>query len=387
MLLIAGALTVLVLACSSTPGPELLAAGNDDQSLAGAQSDTDVLVITPTVPTVPVEVEEPEPEPEPEDLPPESTVPLVIFDTDMGPDIDDVLALGMLHSYQKQGVIEIAAVTVSRKSEAGSKYSDVVNTFYGRPDIPIGMYYGDMSYSYDDRLSYVSTADSWPNDVANSPIEPGYIIQRRVLADAAAAGRSVIIIQTGFSGNLSDLVESSGDDISPKSGRELIDESVTLLSIMAGSFDLRIVEFNVEKDIESARKVFDQWPGPMAVSPFELGNAIHYPYSSITSDYGWVDRHPVRTAYEFEDLGWHQDSPPFYNMKSWDLTSVIEAIEPGADFFKTTATGTVTVDGSGQTYFSEGSGQHYLLDRAKQYSQQERQRVINRMIELSSDQP
>lgn len=383
LLLFTAALTIVVLACSSNPEPDVLAAGDEDQLLGGAEAE--VLTITPTVPSRP---SEPAPSVN-KDISPEgdSKVPLVIFDTDMGPDIDDALALAMLHSYQKQGMIEIAAVTVSRDSQAGAKYSDAINTFFGRPDIPIGIYYGDMTYNYDDRLSYVSTADTWPNDVADNPIEPGYIIQRRVLADAAAAGREVLIIQTGFSGNLSDLVDSGGDDISDRTGVQLIQETVPMLSIMAGAFDLSIVEFNVEKDVPSARKVFDLWPGPMAVSPFELGNAIHYPYSSITSDFNWVDRHPIKTAYEFSDLGWHEDAPPFYNMKSWDLTSVIEAIEPDAGYFLRSENGTVTVDGGGRTYFNADGGQHYVLNRGGQYSQDQRQRVIDRMIQLTADTP
>jgi len=48
-----------------------------------------------------------------------NTTPLVIFDTDMGPDIDDAVALALLHSYQDAGKIEIAAVTVSRETKTG----------------------------------------------------------------------------------------------------------------------------------------------------------------------------------------------------------------------------------------------------------------------------
>jgi inosine-uridine nucleoside N-ribohydrolase len=387
LLLISGFLTLVLLACSSSPDPTLLAAGTDDDSLIAGGEEAAVLQVTPTVPTVPV------PETTPSTVveglladPVYVDVPLVIFDTDMGPDVDDVLALAMLHSYEKQGLIELAAVTVSRESEAGAKYSDAINTFYGRPDIPIGMYYGETTY-FDDRLNYVSEADSWPNDVATTPIGQGYKVQRKVLSEARALGRDVLIIQTGFSGNVAELVSSQPDEFSPLNGRDLVAETVSLLSVMAGSFDLGIVEFNVEHDISSAQELFSQWPGRIAVSPFELGNAIHYPYSSITSDFGWTDRHPVREAYEFRDLDWHADAPPFYNMRSWDLTSVIEAVEPGANYFLRSEAGTVNVDGSGRTYFDQGQGRHYLLDRASQYSSEQRQRVIDRMIELTADQP
>ncbi len=315
-----------------------------------------------------------------------SGVPLVIYDTDMGPDIDDALALAMLHSYQKLGKIELAAVTVSRNSVDGARFTDALNTFYGRPDIPIGINRNNPPY-YDDRVFYPALANKWPNDVAQKPIEDGYKLQRRVLAEARGSGRSVLLIQTGFSGNVSQLLDSPGDGISPMSGSELVRETVPLFSIMAGSIGLGIAEFNIEKEIGPARNVFAKWPGPLAMSPFELGNSITYPYWAIRDKLTWVSRHPVREAYEFNDLGWHVDAPPFYNMRSWDLTSVIEAVEPGADYFLTSTTGKVQVDPTGRTSFQPGQGQHYVLDRANQYTAQQRQRVVDRMIELVSMRP
>lgn len=312
--------------------------------------------------------------------------PLVIYDTDMGPDVDDVLALAMLHGYQDQGRIELAAVTVSRNSEAGARYSDAVNTFFGHPDIPVGIFRADPS-GFDDAGLFVSKATSWPHTLGRGGLPDGYKVQRQVLARAEAEGRDVMIIQTGFSGNTAQLLRSDGDEHSPRPGTELVADTVSLLSVMAGSIDFNMVEFNIERDIDSARYLFANWPGRLVMSPFELGNSIHYPYSSITSDYGWTDRHPVREAYEFRDLDWHQDAPPYYNMKSWDLTSVMYAVEPEANWFYVSGAGMVTVDESGKTTFTPGSGRHYVLDRHNQYSDQQRRAIIDRMIELSSAQP
>lgn len=317
---------------------------------------------------------------------PVDTRPLVVYDTDMGPDVDDVLALAMLHAYQDQGRIELAAVTVSRNSEAGARFSDAINTFYGHPDIPVGIYRGSYQ-SFDDRSLFVSTAMSWPHALGEGGLPDGYRVQRQVLARAEAEGREAIIVQTGFSGNTAQLLKSEGDEYSPRPGMELVADTVSLLSVMAGSTDFGIVEFNIERDIDSARYVFWKWPGRLVMSPFELGNSIHYPYSSITSDYGWAERHPVREAYEFRDLDWHQDAPPFYNMKSWDLTSVMLAAEPERDWFSVSEPGTVSVDESGKTTFTPGSGRHYVLNGYNQYSDAQRQAIVDRMIELSSARP
>jgi inosine-uridine nucleoside N-ribohydrolase len=312
-------------------------------------------------------------------------VPLVIFDTDMGPDIDDALGLAMLHAYQKAGKIELAAVTISRNSEAAAKYTDALNHFYGRPNIPIGIYRSSSAPYFNDRGNYIRLADNMSYDISSNQIQDGYKLQRQVMADGLASGREVLLIQTGFSGNVSQLLNSGGDSISSKSGVELAREAVKELSIMAGAFDMNVIEFNIEHDISPARNVFAKWPGPMAVSPFELGYHIHYPYSAIKSNLAWD--HPVRKSYELYDLSWHQDASPYYNMRSWDLTSIMHAIEPQSGYFLTSGTGKVSVAGDGRTSFSAGSGQHYLLDRGRQYSYDQRKRVVDRMVELVSTKP
>ncbi len=316
--------------------------------------------------------------------------PIVIYDTDMGPDVDDVLALAVLHNYADQGLVEIGAVTVSRNSEPGARYSDAVNTFYGRPDIPIGIH--KSSYvDFDDSILFTVKADSWPQDLDAANIEDGFKLQRRVLADALEAGREVIIVQTGFSGNLSDLLKSEPDDISDLNGIDLVTEAVSFLSVMAGATELGFVEFNIKRDIGSARYLFWKWPTKLVLSPFELGDVLHYPYSSITSDYNWTERHPVREAYEYKDLSWHRDAPPYYDMKSWDLTSIMYAVEPDSPRFKISEAGLVVVAEDGRTSFRPGEGnglrQDYVLHRGRQYSEQERQAIIDEMIELVSFQP
>lgn len=412
---VAGVLVLLLASCASPQGPSLIAADGD---IAGASASTPLVVTDDgdaarrsiTVSTgeqvlgeaqtalslVPLASDEsvsgtdengtvtvaPRPVTPEADGP--AGLPLVIFDTDLGPDVDDALALAMLHGYQKRGVIEIAAVTLSRNSTVGARYADALNTFYNRPDIPIGIDKGDAPY-FSDTTNFVALASQWPHDLNDGDIEEAYRLQRRVMARGLAENRPVIIIQVGFSGNLADLVSSGGDDISPMSGNELIRESVSVLSVMGGSIARNMVEFNIEKDVSSAQTLFANWPGRMVVSPFELGYSILYPYSSIRNDLS--GGHILRKSYEFRDLDWHQDASPYYNMRAWDLTAVMEAVEPSSGYFFVSQPGVVSLDGSGRTYFNVGGGQHYVLDRANQYSNDQRNRILNRMIELVTDTP
>ena len=63
----------------------------------------------------------------------------VIFDTDMGNDVDDALALAMLHALESRGECRLVGVTVTKDNPWAPVFVDLVNTFYGRGQIPVGM--------------------------------------------------------------------------------------------------------------------------------------------------------------------------------------------------------------------------------------------------------
>ena len=62
----------------------------------------------------------------------------VIFDTDMGNDIDDALALAMLHALSDRGECELIGVTLTNAHPAAVPYIQAINRFYGRGDLPVG---------------------------------------------------------------------------------------------------------------------------------------------------------------------------------------------------------------------------------------------------------
>ena len=72
----------------------------------------------------------------------------IIFDTDMGGDYDDVGALGMLHALEKRGEIEILATVSSNLYPLSVPAIEIINTYYGRPEIPIGMPVGPGYYQH-----------------------------------------------------------------------------------------------------------------------------------------------------------------------------------------------------------------------------------------------
>lgn len=63
----------------------------------------------------------------------------VIFETDIGNDIDDALAMDMLYKYIESDRIEVLAVMINKNGVAPAEFTDILNTWYGHTDIPIGI--------------------------------------------------------------------------------------------------------------------------------------------------------------------------------------------------------------------------------------------------------
>lgn len=311
-------------------------------------------------------------------------VPL-IFDTDICGDCDDVLALGMIHALESRGLCRLLAVTISVDHDLAAPFVDAVNTFYKRGDISIGVVGKGGVVEKSEFLSLVKEQDDgrfrYPHDVVrNQSVQDATPLLRATLA--AQPDHSVVIVQVGFSTNLARLLESPPDQSSPLSGRELVERKVKLLSLMAGAFEpidgnRHYLEYNVVKDIASARVLAEQWPTPMVYSGFEIGIALPYPAVSIERDYGYVRHHPLAEAYI-------RRNPPPHNRPTWDLTSVLYAVLADRGYFDLSPRGTVTVGTDGFTSFEQSPrGRHaFLVLRPEQKA-----RVLEALVQLSSQPP
>ena len=314
------------------------------------------------------------------------TVP-VIFDTDLGNDCDDVLALGMLHALQSRGECELLAVTLTKDHPLAASFADAVNTFYGRPDIPVGVCNSGVTTHAGKYNVLAEQRDEglfrYPHDLTTDvPRQPAVTVLRQALANAKDS--SVVICQVGFSSNLAALLRSKPDAISELSGQQLVAKKVRLLSIMAGAFELipnRETgtpgvhrEYNVVKDIPSAQHVAKQWPTPIHWSGFEIGLNLRYPHQSIERDYGYVKHHPLAEAYVLYN-------PPPHDRPTWDLTSVLHGVWTDRDYFEISPNGKVTIDDEGITHFTaDPNGSHRYLIIPKDGHD----RIIEALVLLSS---
>ena len=63
----------------------------------------------------------------------------------MGNDVDDAMALAMIHTLETRGVCKLLAVTITKDHPKAGPFVDAINTFYNRGDIPIGVVRGGVT--------------------------------------------------------------------------------------------------------------------------------------------------------------------------------------------------------------------------------------------------
>ncbi len=62
----------------------------------------------------------------------------IIFETDMGNDVDDAWALDMLHKYADRGQARILAVMLNKEGLGPCRFVEVLNPLIGLPRILVG---------------------------------------------------------------------------------------------------------------------------------------------------------------------------------------------------------------------------------------------------------
>ncbi len=303
----------------------------------------------------------------------------LIFDTDMGNDVDDMMALAMIHNLQKRGACELLAVTITKDHPQAAAFVDAVNTLYGYPDTPIGVVRdgaakeaGKFNLLADEKNSDGSLR--YPHDLKSGVDTPEAVeLIKKVLA--AQPDGSVVIAQVGFFTNLSRLLDSPG-------GKELIAKKVKFLSIMAGAFqtvqwDTRHLEYNVKLDVPAAQKLAKEWPTPVVWSGYEIGVAAAFPHVVIEEDLNYIPHHPLKEAY-------YLYNPPPHDRPTWDPTAVLYAVLPERGYFDLSPPGNVVVEKDSATLFrrsKDGKGKHRFLVMSAEQTARVREAIVQLSVE------
>lgn len=290
----------------------------------------------------------------------------IVFDTDMAGDVDDVGALAILHALADLGEAEILAAGISSRNEHVGPCLDAINTYYGRPDIPIGYQRGlrissakDPGEPIDSKYAE-AVARAFPHRLAKSSDAPdAAALYRKVLA--AQPDGSVVIVSVGFLSNLRDLLDTTADAASPLAGEDLVKRKVKRWVCMGGKFpDGRFPngdgEYNLKIDSLASMRAMNDWPTPVVFSGFEIGERVPTGKGLARLP----ETSPVRAAYRhFNGL---------QNRQSWDQTAVLYAVRGARDYWTESEPGLALMHAPGRLGYNEWiptarKGHRYLIEK------------------------
>jgi inosine-uridine nucleoside N-ribohydrolase len=289
-----------------------------------------------------------------------SSKPLIIFDTDMGPDYDDVGAITLLYALAGKGECEILATIASDAHPSIAPTIEVFNRYFGRPDMAVGIASaGSPGFTAPNNWNdSLITRFSKQKKAGNYPA--AMEVYRKVLAKQA--DNSVTIVTVGFISNIRALLNSKADGYSPLSGIELVKKKVKNWVAMAGGFP-QGKEFNVEKDAEASFEAFSKWPKPILFSGFEIGQQIMTGAGVAKMD---INKSPVAWAYRYNLKTY--DKNPQQNRPSWDQTAVLCAVRGPENYFYVKGPGKFIVDAKGfNTWNPEIDTQHYYITQKEPF--------------------
>lgn len=344
----------------------------------------------------------------------------VIFDTDVCLDADDGMALAIVHALHARHEAKLVAVTVGLDERWCAPYVDVLNTFYGRPNISIGTIRNGLSYEAAVKKIHKGVGSREPTHAQLTDRFPQFILKRRNpdgspiyahrLTDgsqaqeavyllrktlAAQPDGSVVMIQVGNSANFAALLDSRPDAVSHLSGTDLVKKKSRFLSVMAGSFqDIKNTDggfgINIFEDVASAEKIYNEWPTPIVTSGLEIGGEIKIPAISVERDFSYVANHPIAESWRYY-CTWLTQSGYMpttikcpHDHSTADLTATLYALRPDRNYFSLSNPGTIKVLPNGNVRFDESqNGKHFYLT----VNEEQKIRAQEAMMMLVSQPP
>ena len=287
------------------------------------------------------------------DIPQEYTgLPLIVFDADIGSSTDDLFALEMLYRYEELGRCRLLGVVVDREGQQNAAFTDVMNTYFGHSDTPIGLVRKGIDkptvwidYAHVADMQDGNGQPMFRHTVTDySALPDGWLLYRRLLA--TQPDHSVSIVCTGFVTCLAQLLQSEGDEYSPLSGVELVRQKVKGIYMQGGVFGkAEEPDYNFAQGATFASEFFRLWPKDvdMVFSPMEVGQTVEYTPEQVIGDVSWTDVHPIKQVYMTCNCDTGQ--------RMWDVMPTVQAVE-GDDLFTLSERGTVTLTSECATIFT-----------------------------------
>lgn len=271
----------------------------------------------------------------------------VIFDTDAGSDCDDMMALAYLIYARRQLGANLLAITHCLNGNYGVPAIRAFFRHYGEPMPAVGKAVNGVTLP--DRYCYaVSDRFGIPEDFHESAPDAVTAL-RRALAESDG---KCVICAVGHFTNIAALIRSEADESSPLNGIRLLREKCEKIVVMAAKFredenGVRGADWNIRKDVPSAKAMFSESPIPIVVLPSETGKYM-MTGKTLAEKYGDTD--PL--AVSFTEFLTNCKIPPSEGRHSWDSAAAIYAVEGCKDFLNESERGSITLTDDGVTYFT-----------------------------------
>ena len=276
----------------------------------------------------------------------------IIFETDMCLDVDDVGALAALHALANNGEVDLLAVCFNEVHPGGAAAIDAVNTWYGRGDIPVGIYKKELADP--DKSDYLDALKKFPHDLDNESALSAVDVYTKVLSKQD--DKSVTIVSVGFLNNLSDLLKAEPHLVAQK-----VNKLVVMGSVNNDGFNLS--RHNL---VSASEYVIRNWPSPLVIS--QPGSRILTGESLENSP----QENPVREAY------YQFFNSNFCGRPSWDQIAVLYGVRGLSDYFSDITEGTGSLR-NGYKWQMKSGHRTYLKKRLENESYV--QTIENLMLE------
>lgn len=281
----------------------------------------------------------------------------LVIDTDIGNDCDDAAAVALACMYEKRGICRLLCVTVNTSDPYAADCIDSIAVSYGNKT-EVGVYRGKGFPPHP--ASYCRAVAERFGSISGKERREAVALLREKLG--GSADRSVTLACIGQLNNLRALLESEADGFG-EDGVSLVSRKVREVVVMGGMFTHENVvfegkpytaEFNIAAAVEDSIETLRLCPVNIVFSDFLLGlNVVSL--GGLTYS---AQSDPVGYAYELF-CGRGKGRP------SWDLLTVMYAVEGVGAGFGLSEKGTVSVDRDGKTEFTpDCSGKHRLLKAA-----------------------
>jgi len=288
----------------------------------------------------------------------------IIFDTDLGGDCDDVMALDLLISAHKAGECNLLGVTYSAAVPTAVECIDAILRQHGLGSIPVAsrpITPGEPNV--DVYATGVARAFPAPDGRTYDNTPRAVELLKRLLTE----NDRVTVVVTGYLTNLAALFRSEG-------GLALVKEKVEEFAVMGCNFShqnginplpealqpdgLRpMPECNIVSDVDAAKCFFERCPVRVTVCPFEVG------FGMITGR-----EMTARGGRDCADSLSYILHGSANGRDSWDPATALYSLYGCGEWFTATASGVVTVADDGSADFAEAPGglHRYLLTRPEQ---------------------